>query len=118
MKELLKKNKLDDVKHASTQMALNIKLDLNPRGKLVSENVYRSMIDLLLYLTTCKLDIMINVCLCVRVQIAPEGSHLNAIKRIFRYLTGTNDISLWYSREGDLNLMGYLEADYASYKND
>ena len=35
MKEILKKYKLDEVKHASTPMTLNTKLDPGPNVKLV-----------------------------------------------------------------------------------
>ena len=44
-KKLLKKYKLDEVKHTSTPMALNMKLDLDPSGKLVSEKVYNIMMS-------------------------------------------------------------------------
>ena len=37
---------------------------------------------------------MYSVCLCSRFQVCPKESHLNAVKRIFRYLKGTIDIGL------------------------
>ena len=37
---------------------------------------------------------MYSVCLCARFQACPKESHLNAVKRIFRYLKGTIDIGL------------------------
>ena len=40
------------------------------------------------------------------------------MKRIFRYITGTKDIDLWYPRDGDFNLIGYLDVDHAGYKVD
>ena len=51
--------KHDEVKHASTLMALNTKLDLDLSGKSISEKVYQGMISSLLYLMTSRPDIMV-----------------------------------------------------------
>ena len=64
VKECLKKYDLDDVKHASTPMALNIKLDLDASGNSVLEKVCRGMTGPLLYLITSRLYIMFSLCLC------------------------------------------------------
>ena len=39
---------------------------------------------------------MYSVCLCARFQACPKESHLNVVKRIFRYLKDTIDIGLYY----------------------
>ena len=52
------------------------------------------MIGSLLYLTSSRPDIQFSVCLCARFQASPRESHLTAVKRIFRYLAGTQDIGL------------------------
>ncbi|GKD17190.1 hypothetical protein Tco_1206348, partial [Tanacetum coccineum] len=46
-----------------------------------------SMIGSLMYLTASRPDIMFAVCACARFQVTPKASHLNAVKRIFRYIT-------------------------------
>ncbi|GKA20581.1 hypothetical protein Tco_0700570 [Tanacetum coccineum] len=56
------------------------------------------MIGSLLYLTTSRPDIMFSVCLCARFQEAPKTSHLEAVKRIFRYIKGTAHLGLWYPK--------------------
>lgn len=116
--ELLKKYKLDQVKHAKTPMATNERLDLDKEGKNVDEKLYRGMIGSLLYLTASRPDIMFSVCLCARFQSCPKESHLTCVKRIFRYLAGTKNLGLWYPRGGDFALVGYTDADYAGYKVD
>jgi len=97
-------------------MALNINLDLDLSAKLVSEKVYRDMISSLLYLTANRSDIIFNVHFCVRFQSAPEESHLTVVERIFIYLVDTKDIGLWYAKDGDFNLICYLDVDYSRYK--
>ncbi|XP_070011451.1 secreted RxLR effector protein 161-like [Nicotiana sylvestris] len=73
------------------------------------------MISSLLYLTASKPDIVFSVGLCARFQANPKESHLNAVKSILRYLTGTTDLCLWYPKGSNFNLVGYADADYAGF---
>ena len=52
------------------------------------------MIGSWLCLTASRPDIMYSVFLCAIFQACPKESHLNAVKRIFRYSKGTIDIGL------------------------
>nr|GFC59167.1 retrovirus-related Pol polyprotein from transposon TNT 1-94 [Tanacetum cinerariifolium] len=38
---------------------------------------------------------------------------LNAVKWIFRYLKGTINMGLWYSKDTSMSLTAYVNADYA-----
>ena len=76
------------------------------------------MIGSLLYLTSSRPDIQFSVCLCARFQANPRESHLTAVKRIFRYLAGTQDIRLWYPTNYSLELIAYTDADYAGSRLD
>ncbi|KAI3672915.1 hypothetical protein L6452_39017 [Arctium lappa] len=57
-------------------------------GEDVDVHLYRSMIGSLMYLTASRPDIMFPVCVYARFQVKPKQSHLQAVKRIFRYLRG------------------------------
>ncbi|GJU18860.1 retrovirus-related pol polyprotein from transposon TNT 1-94 [Tanacetum coccineum] len=48
-----------------------------------------------------------------RFQVTPKTSHLNAVKRIFRYLKGKPKLGLWYPRVSSFNLEAYSDSDYA-----
>ncbi|XP_075076530.1 secreted RxLR effector protein 161-like [Nicotiana tabacum] len=74
--------------------------------------MYRGIIGSLLYLTASRPDIVINVGLCTRFQSSPEESHVNAAKRILRYLKGTLDRVLYYPSRDNFDLIGYADADY------
>ena len=76
------------------------------------------MIGSLLYLTSSRPDIQFSVYLCARFQASPRVSHLTAVKRIFRYLVGTQDIRLWYPANCSLDLVAYTDADYAGSRLD
>ncbi|GJZ69968.1 putative ribonuclease H-like domain-containing protein [Tanacetum coccineum] len=52
------------------------------------------------------------VCVCSRFQVTPKTSHLNAVKRIFKYLKGKPNLGLWYPRESPLNLEAFSDSDY------
>ncbi|GJZ29889.1 ribonuclease H-like domain-containing protein [Tanacetum coccineum] len=48
-----------------------------------------------------------------RFQVQPKVSHLNAVKRIFRYLKGQPNLGLWYPKDSSLILEAFLDSDYA-----
>ncbi|GJX38092.1 hypothetical protein Tco_0251395, partial [Tanacetum coccineum] len=51
-------------------------------------------------------------CACSRFQVTPKTSHLNAVKRIFRYLKGKPKLGLWYPRVSSFDLEAYSDSDY------
>ncbi|GJV34060.1 putative ribonuclease H-like domain-containing protein, partial [Tanacetum coccineum] len=78
----------------------------------VDVHLYRSMIGSLMYLTASRPDIMYAVCVCSRFQVTPKTSHLNAVKRIFKYLKGKPNLGLWYPRESPFDLEAFSDSDY------
>ncbi|GKF80505.1 hypothetical protein Tco_0239107, partial [Tanacetum coccineum] len=72
-----------------------------------------SMIGSLMYLTSLRPDIMFDVYACARFQVTPKVSHLNAMKRIFRYLKGQPKLGLWYPKDSPFDLEAYPNSDYA-----
>jgi hypothetical protein len=53
-----------------------------------------------------------------RFQEAPKESHVLVVKRIFRYLKGTEKFGLWYLKGKDLSLTAYIDADWAGCIDD
>nr|GEY94740.1 retrovirus-related Pol polyprotein from transposon TNT 1-94 [Tanacetum cinerariifolium] len=43
----------------------------------------------------------------------PIEKHLQAVKRIFRYLNETINMGLWYSKDTDMSLTAYVDVDHA-----
>ncbi|GJZ19688.1 retrovirus-related pol polyprotein from transposon TNT 1-94 [Tanacetum coccineum] len=43
----------------------------------------------------------------------PTEKHLQAVKRIFRYLNRTINMGLWYSKDTDISSIAYADADHA-----
>ncbi|GJZ60583.1 retrovirus-related pol polyprotein from transposon TNT 1-94 [Tanacetum coccineum] len=88
-------------------------ISLNEECESVDSTKYRGMIGSLLYLTASRPDIMFSACLCVCFQEAPKTSHLEAVKRIFRYIKGTTHLGLWYPKGTDIETIVYADSDHA-----
>ena len=71
------------------------------------------MIESLLYLTASRPDIVFATCLCARFQSSQKESHLNAIKKIFKYLSGSLHLGLYYPRNSSFDLISYYDADFS-----
>ncbi|GKE11963.1 putative ribonuclease H-like domain-containing protein [Tanacetum coccineum] len=111
--EILKKFGFSSVRTASTPMETNKALTKDEDGEDVDVHLYRSMIGSLMYLTSSRPYIMFSICACSRFQVQPKVSHLNAVKRIFRYLKGQPKLGLWYPKDSPLILEAFSDSDYA-----
>ncbi|KAJ1689849.1 hypothetical protein LUZ63_014004 [Rhynchospora breviuscula] len=117
-KELIKKFGVEDSKSLDTPMGKSANIDADEKGKPMDITLYRGIIGSLLYLTASRPDIMYAVCLCARYQANPKESHHKAIKRILRYVKGTQSLGLWYGKQTELDLVGYTDADFAGDRMD
>ncbi|GJW93339.1 retrovirus-related pol polyprotein from transposon TNT 1-94 [Tanacetum coccineum] len=113
IKEMLKKFDLEDAKHTKTPMSSETKLTKDEDDESIDNTKYRGMIGSLLYLTASRPNIMFSVCLWDRFQEDPKSSHLEAIKRIFRYIKGTTHLGLWYPKGTGVETIVYADSDHA-----
>nr|GEU78075.1 hypothetical protein [Tanacetum cinerariifolium] len=88
--EILKKFRFTKVKNASTPMKTQKPLIKDKDGKEVDVHMYRSMIGLLMYLTSSRPDIMFTI-----------------------YLKGQPKLGLWYPKDSLFDLVAYTNSDYA-----
>ncbi|GJX43906.1 retrovirus-related pol polyprotein from transposon TNT 1-94 [Tanacetum coccineum] len=88
VEEILKKFGFTEVKTVSTPMETQKPLLKDEDGKEVDVHMYR-------------------------YQVNPKVSHLHAMKRIFRYLKGQPNLSLWYLKDSLFDLVAYIDSDYA-----
>nr|GEV48555.1 retrovirus-related Pol polyprotein from transposon TNT 1-94 [Tanacetum cinerariifolium] len=104
---------MDSCDSVDTPMVDRLKLDEDPLGILVDQTRFRSMVGSLMYLTASRPDLVFAVCMCARYQASPTKKHLEALKRVFRYLKGTINWGLWYPKDTDMALTSYVDADHA-----
>ncbi|KAL3720851.1 hypothetical protein ACJRO7_005629 [Eucalyptus globulus] len=71
-----------------------------------------------MYLTGTRPDIMHAVSLISRYMEHPTELHLQAAKRIFRYLQGTKNFGLFYKKGEKSDLFGFTDSDYAGDVDD
>eukprot|EP00253_Pinus_taeda_P003549 PITA_03549 len=95
-----------------------ISLSSNDESPTVNQPSYRSMIGSLLYLMGTRLDIMHVVAIVGRFQANLKESHIQVVKRIFKYLQGTQDFGIWYLKATDLTLHAYRDADWVGNIDD
>ncbi|GJU64252.1 putative ribonuclease H-like domain-containing protein [Tanacetum coccineum] len=110
-KTMLKDLTMESVRTATTPYeAAKTKLKDEPDPP-VNVHLYRSMIGSLMYLTASRPDIMFAVSACSRHQVTPLTSHLNAVKKIFKYLKGQPKLGLWWDVNfwADVNFMALQE---------
>ncbi|XP_070057976.1 secreted RxLR effector protein 161-like [Nicotiana tomentosiformis] len=87
------------------------KLDMDEPSTSVDEKKYRYMIGSFLYLTASRPDMG----LCDRFQSNPKELHLKAVKRILRYLNGSQDLIFWYPVGDSFDSIRYADANYHGY---
>jgi len=117
-KDLVKRFGLDGKSNASTPMSTSVKISDDLTNKQVDPTLYRSMIESLLYLTASQPNIAFSVGICARFQKNPKESHLTAVKHIIRYVNDTLLYGIYYSRETNLVVAGYSDANWASNADD
>nr|GEZ06860.1 retrovirus-related Pol polyprotein from transposon TNT 1-94 [Tanacetum cinerariifolium] len=109
--DLLLKYGFESCDPVDTPMVEKSKLD--KEGKAVYPSHYRGMIGTLLYLTANRPDLQFAICMCAWYQARPTEKHVHAVKRIFRYLRGTVNRGLWYSKDSSVALTAFADADHA-----
>ncbi|GJS46818.1 retrovirus-related pol polyprotein from transposon TNT 1-94 [Tanacetum coccineum] len=100
----LKEDVMETCDPVGTPMEIKDKLDLDQNGSPVDANESRSM--------------TLSGALIYRYALAkPTEKHLKEVKRIFRYLRGTVNTGLWYTKDSGIKLTRFSDADYAGCKD-
>nr|GEW98491.1 uncharacterized mitochondrial protein AtMg00810-like [Tanacetum cinerariifolium] len=103
---------IDAIDYVDMPLVEKSNLDEDLQGKPVDDTLYRGMIGSLMYLTSSRPDLTYAVGLCARYQAKPTKKHLNELKRVFRYLKGTINMGLWYSKDTDMSLTAYADENH------
>lgn len=88
-------------------------------GKKVNATDYKSLVGCLRYLVHTRPDISYAVGIVSRYMEQPTVLHLDAVKRILRYIRGTIHYGLVYSKgSGNHLLTGFSDSDLAGHVDD
>jgi hypothetical protein len=108
---------MSDANSVSTPFEIGTKLLPRKPDEPAKENTeYRQQIGALLFANTCtRPDMMVAVNICARFVEDPSQKHYGAVKRILRYLKGTQDVGLNYIRDNtsDVTITAYCDSDFS-----
>ncbi|KAM1633571.1 hypothetical protein ACFXTN_010610 [Malus domestica] len=110
--DLLQKSKMDGAKPCATPLSTS---SMDHESPLLSDPTeYRSLVGGLQYLTWSRPDLSFAVNLVCQFMHQPRESHLQTVKRILRYLKGTLELGLWFSKTATpLRINAFSDADWA-----
>ncbi|KAJ9560140.1 hypothetical protein OSB04_005300 [Centaurea solstitialis] len=113
-KNVLLKAGMEDCNPSQFPMEHKEELTKDEEGVLVDPTQYRSIIGGLRYLTHTRPDISYAVGIVSRFMERPTLKHMQAVKRILRYVRGTVDYGLIYVQEhkGDA-IIGFSDSNHA-----
>jgi len=113
IEQMLCKYNMDSCKPASTPMAVDVKLVKDDGSKPVDPTKYQSIVGSLLYIATAtRPDISYAVGALSKFNSSPTETHLTAAKRVLRYLRGTADLGIVFSKTS-MSPIGFSDASWA-----
>jgi hypothetical protein len=110
--KLLAKYGLTNCNPSQLPMDPNLTLQRQMNSEAVDTELYRSMVGSLIYVTNTRPDICYAVSTVARYMDSPQTPHLQAAKRILRYLQGTADFGLFFSSDNSEQFHTYTDADW------
>lgn len=111
--EVLDRFGMSESKPVGSPMIPGYRLHKDELGVQIDESYYKQIVGSLMYLTTTRPDLIYSVSLISRFMAKPTELHLQAAKRILRYLKGTTSFGIMYKRGGSRKLIAYADSDYA-----
>lgn len=115
-KKVLKRFKMDDCNGISTPMDANQVCE-NFGDSKISKFPFREAVGSLIYLSIAtRPDISFAVGVASRFLENPNESHVNAVKRILKYIKSTLNFGIYFNGNCNIRLIGYSDADYAGDK--
>lgn len=112
--DLLADTGLTGCKSHTTPMEFSNHLELCDKDLLPDPKLYRRLIGRLLYLGFTKLDITFSINKLSQFLAKPCSYHLKAAHRVLKYLKGTTDLGLHYSKNSTLSPSIYADADWGT----
>ena len=115
MQKVLTKLGMNEAKPVSTPVDVSVKLmKTDLEDETVDQGMYQAAVGSLLYLSTwTRPDISYAVNNVAKFCSKPSVKHWIAVKRILRYLQGTQEYSLLYNKGDTGECIGYADTDWA-----
>lgn len=120
IESVLRKYNMHDSKPVNTPSDCNQKLTKSSNQETDNlSHLYQSAVGSLLYAAKAtRPDIAHVVSVLCQYCSNPSKVHWTAAKRVFRYLHGTLDLKLTFSRDESEEIVGYCDSDFAGCLDD
>lgn len=112
VEDLLDQAGMKNSKPAPSPLDSKLKLDV-ASFPLRDVNVYQCLVGKLIYLTITRPDITFAVSLVSQFMHSPTDHHLQIVKRLLRYLTGTISRGIVMKKHGHFTIEGYCDSYWA-----
>ncbi|KAM1687473.1 hypothetical protein COP2_036161 [Malus domestica] len=116
--DLLQKFKMDQCKPSPTPFLSSLRLSAHDGYPISDPDVYWSMVGGLQYLTLTRPDISFAVNQVCQYMYNPKSTHLQAVKRIYRYIKGTVEQGILFRSSPDFSIQGFSDADWVGSIDD
>eukprot|EP00253_Pinus_taeda_P020211 PITA_20211 len=111
--EILKRFGIGDCRPMATPMITNWKKVDASEDKDVDPTLYWQLIGSLMYVVNTRPDICYVVNTLNQFMVELKRAHWVTTKHVLRYLQGTVDYGLLYTKDRDIRLSGFNDADWA-----
>ena len=89
------------------------KIEKNREGNIINKTYYKQIVGSLMYIIATRPYMMFVVSFIGRFMARPTKFHLQAAKRVLRYLKGTVDYRILYKKNEIKQLVAFTNNDYA-----
>ena len=112
---------LEETKHTNCHIIVievNHELAIFENDPQIEISSYQKLIGTLMYLSHTRPDICYSVNVLSQFMHSPRNSHFQAAKRILKYLKGTSGLDITYRKTSKLDLILYIDSDFAGSRVD
>jgi hypothetical protein len=101
-------------KPISIPLEQNVKLSAD-KGNLVEDiTMYRRIVGSFVYMTIARPDLSYAVGVVSQFMQTPQKPHLDAVRRILKYIKHILQCGIFYEAKNQLQVHGYTDVDWAS----
>ncbi len=101
-------------KPISIPLEQNVKLSADEEDLVEDITMYKCIVGSLIYMTITRPDLSYAVGVMNQFMQTPRKPHLDAVRHILRYIKHTLQCVIFYETKSQLQVHGYMDADWAN----